>query len=142
MAYSDPLLQPDGFEGILIEDSPKDIIEEAKAFQGIVVSTISNLIPKTPVGFEGILITYSDSERFIKVTDYRGNPLVGVLVTAQNSGGNISGITGENGIVALEIDTTGSVPIKLEKEKTFKNLSYIHASEPSLKEVVLQPPLL
>lgn len=141
MATTDPTLEAEGFEGFVIADSPQFKPKSPTGFEGFGIRTNSPA-SKSPTGFEGFILAYSDVERFFKITDYRGNPLKNVTVIAQNTGGDVSAITGSNGIVALEIDVSGTITIVLEKEKTFKNLSYEYASEPTLKEIILQPPLL
>jgi hypothetical protein len=141
MPYSDPLISPEGFEGFLI-DAESSPINEAVAFEGFAISTESDLVPKFPLGFEALFITYLDAERFIKITDFRGRPLAGVTVTAQNVGGAVSDITGENGIAALEIDAAGTTNIVVSKNKAFRNYSYVYASEASIINLVIQPRLL
>lgn len=95
-----------------------------------------------PSGFRGISLEYPSGIRFIKVTDYRGTPLAGCLVTVENVGGDYSQTTDALGNAALEIDVAGTVTIRLLKNKTNKVISYTYASEGLTRTVVLQPPLL
>jgi len=134
---------PTGFEGFEISEARElERLEKSPiAFQGIGLE-INGPAKKASVGFKGFCFAYGNNERFIKVTDYRGNPLEGVLVTAQNTGGPTSDLTNASGIVALIIDSAGTTEVNLEKEKTFKNYDYTHSSEPLTQTIILQPPLL
>ncbi|MFN3758427.1 MAG: hypothetical protein ACK4SF_04350 [Algoriphagus aquaeductus] len=137
----DPLAIPVGLEGFTIYETGATDYTLATGLEGFVLIEVEPF-PRFPNGFEGFLFTFDAVERFIKVTDFRGRPIRGVTVTAQNAGGNVSDTTGEDGIAALNIDTAGTVTIRLQKEKIFKTLPYTHATEAILKEVVLQPPLM
>ena len=113
------------------------------SFTGILIEQSTGSRAYTyPSGFRGISLEYPSGIRFIKVTDYRGNPLSGVAVTVQNAGGDYTNTTDLTGIAAVEIDVAGTVTILLQKNKTNGSLSYTYASEGLNKEVVLQPRLL
>lgn len=135
---NDPI---NGFEGLIIENQLEREPQFPIGFEGI-LSVEKTPQANDPLGFRGILYTYSETERFIKITDFRKRPINGVKVTAQNSGGAVAAITGLDGIAALEIDQSGSISILIEKDKTFKSISYTYASESLVKEVILQPRLL
>jgi hypothetical protein len=95
-----------------------------------------------PFGLRSIISTYPTNIRFIKVTDYRGIPLAGCLVTVENSGADYSQTTDSLGNAAVEIDVVGTVTIRLQKDKTRKSISYTYAGESLTKTVILQPPLM
>jgi hypothetical protein len=139
MAYPDPI---EGFEGVLMSASEYLEPKSALGFAGFYFQEGAPDSGKRALGFEGFLIAYSDVERFILVTDFRGRPLKGVKVTAQNVGGNVSAISDVSGIVALEIDSAGTTVLKLEKNKAFQSYNYTHASETLVSARVFQPRLL
>lgn len=113
------------------------------SFTGILVEQSTGSRAYTyPSGFRGISLEYPSGIRFIKVTDYRGTPLVGCLVTVENAGGDYTQATDALGNAAVEIDVAGTVTIRLQKDKTNRSFSYTYASESITKVVVLQPRLL
>lgn len=95
-----------------------------------------------PSGFVGISLEYPTGIRFIRVTDFRGNPIAGCLVTVQNSGGDYSQTTDALGNAAVEIDVSGTKTILLKKDKTNGSFTYTYASELPSRTVIFQPPLL
>lgn len=95
-----------------------------------------------PFGFRGFTLEYPAGNRFIKVTDYRGTPISGCVVTVLNTGGNYSETTDLLGIANVQIDVAGTKTIKILKDKTNKSFSYTYASEVLTRVVVIQPPLM
>lgn len=113
------------------------------AFEGIFIEQPQG--PRSlvfPVGFKGIALEYPSGLRFIRVTDFRGIPISGCLVTVQNTSGDYSAITDSLGIAAVEIDVSGTKTILLLKNKTRSSFSYTFSSESITKTVILQPRLL
>jgi hypothetical protein len=90
-------------------------------------------------GFRGLLIEYSTGVRFIKVTDFRGNPLSGAVVTVENSGGDYSQTTDLLGFAELQIDLTGTKVVKILKNKTNLTTSFTYSTDPITKTVIIQP---
>lgn len=141
MPYSDATLPPDGFEGLVAEKShpqPK----EARGFEGFVFTTGISGWKRPALAFEGFLIEWPTNFRFLIITDFRGNPVTGVTVTVQNTGGDYTAVTDTLGIAPVQIDIAGTKTIRLSQNKTFSSFSYTYASESLTRTVVFLPRLL
>lgn len=113
------------------------------SFAGISVEQSTGARSYTsPFGFRGISLEYPSGLRFIKITDFRGNPVSGVTVTVQDTGGDYTQTTDSLGIAAVEIDIAGTLTILLQKNKTSASFSYTYASESLTRTVVFMPRLL
>lgn len=137
----DPLATPLGLEGFTVEENGAASYRIPTGLDGFVYIE-SNPYPREPTAFEGFVFSFSPAERFIKVTDFRGRPLSGAVVTAKNLAGDVSDTTGEDGIAAVAIQPSGTTEIVILKEKTFRTYSYTFASEASLITLILQPRIL
>jgi hypothetical protein len=141
MAYSDPTLPPDGFEGFT---SPEKTIDPKNAlgFEGFVFTEGASGFRRFPVGFEGFTLEFSEQNRFIQVTDFRGNPLAGAQVTVQNTGGDFTQFTDILGIASVVVDVSGTKTVLLKKDKTNLSSTFTYSTDPLTKVIVLQPRLL
>lgn len=143
MPYSDPTGPPDGFEGsVLGTQNPNQKPKTALGFEGVILSAGATGFKRPAVAFEGLIIAFKSTDRFIKITDFRGNPVTGVTVTVENTGGDFSAVTDALGTAAVQVDTTGTKTIRLAQNKTFSSFSYTYASESLTKTVVFMPRLL
>jgi ribosome recycling factor len=91
-----------------------------------------------PRGFRSIVIQFNDNVKFIRVTDFRGNPIVNVKVTV----GTYESTTDIDGIAEVEISGSGTLNVLLENNKTFKNYDYVIATEPLTRTYIFQPTLM
>jgi hypothetical protein len=137
----DPLAIPVGLEGFTIYETGAKDYDLATGLDGFVLAE-AEPFPRIPTAFEGFVFSFDPSERFIKVTDFRGRPLSGAVVTAKNLAGDVSDTTGEDGIATVAIQPSGTTEIVILKEKTFRTYSYTFASEDSLITLILQPRIL
>lgn len=143
MAYSDPTGPADGFEGFVFGAENPDLKPKTPlGFEGLIYSPLIEGWKRPAVAFEGLLVAFKETVRFIKVTDFRGTPIEGCSVTVQNTAGDYTQTTDSLGIAAVEIDVAGTKTIRLRKDKTNKSITYTYASESLTKTIVLQPRLL
>lgn len=112
---------PEGFEGILLsEDKPFKL--------------------RLAIGFEGVILTYSDDTVFIDVINGLGRPVEGCEVEGEFNSETRTGVTNENGRVILELDAITT--LNLKKENYFKSFSYNRSNDGLTPVVVFQPPML
>ena len=144
MAYSEKT----GFEGLyldLIERRLLGFNPEKIGFEGLYLDLIERrLLGFNPekIGFEGIILSVLDTDRFLKITDFRGNPVNGAVVTVQNTGGDFTTISDSTGFAMVQVDIAGTKTIRLQKNKTSASFTYTYASESLTRTVVFMPRLL
>lgn len=144
MAYSETT----GFQGLSLDLIEKRLLQfdpETSGFSGLFFDLIEKRILQKDVeklGFNGLIFSIQESDRFIKISDFRGNPIAGASVKVKNIAGDQDYTTDSNGFCMIFPDTTGTKTIEIQKNKTSKSVSYTYASERLSKTVILQPPLM
>lgn len=112
---------PDGYEGLILSG------EQAPAV---------NL----PQAFRGIVLSFSGETVFLNVTNGLGRPIEGMTVSTDYSGTTLTGYTDENGSIQILSDDTGT--ILMQKEKTFRALSFDRSTDGSVINFVFNMPVL
>lgn len=113
------------------------------SFKGIITDQSTGQRSFTaPLGFRGITLEYPLGLRFIKVTDFRGTPISGAVVTVKNTAADYIQTTNETGIAAVEVDISGTKTVLLKKDKTNLSITFTFSTDPLTKVIVLQPRLL
>lgn len=136
-------LDPTGLEGFYYREIPESMNPSINRVGNEGFYYRENTFVETPSsGLSGFGYTFDATEKFIQITDFRGRPIQNATVTAKNTGGDVSGITDSDGIVALVIDVGTLTDLVVSKEKTFIESSYNEGNESLIKTIILQPPLL
>ena len=114
-----------GFEGLfldLIEKKLLDFNPETQGFKGVFLDLIEKrLLDFNPEksGFTGIILSYDPNARFVKVEDFRGNPLANTQVRVNNTVPTTY-TTDSNGIAEIFIDTGATVTVDVTHYKYSK----------------------
>jgi hypothetical protein len=105
--------------------------------EGIILSEGVEFVP---VGLRGIILTFSDDTVFVNVKNGLGKPIEGMEVNTPYSSTTLTGYTDENGNMQILCDATGT--ISFSKDKTFRSLAYVRASQGALINYVFNVPML
>lgn len=91
-----------------------------------------------PTGFRGISQELATNVRFIRVTDFKGIPLLGVFVTVNNTGGSVTTITDSNGLAEIIPDVATNITINLRQYSMNENgITYNTTTSPLVRTIIL-----
>lgn len=109
-------------------------------FEGILLHGAKPAVINPPIGFKGIVLSYSGETLFVNVKNGLGRPVVDVEVRTTYSSQTLTDYTKDDGSAAILCDDTSSIII--QKGKYWKTLSYNRATDGNLIDVIFQPYLL
>lgn len=89
-------------------------------YEGLILSGEQAPVVNLPQAFRGIVLSYNNSEKFIRVQSNRGVAIVGAVVTVSNYiNPPFTATTGSTGTIEGIFDLTGIIPVRVTSGKTF-----------------------
>ena len=109
-------------------------------FESLILSGAQPPATNLPIGFVGLVLSFSGDTIFINVKNGLGKPIAGMTIITPFGGASLTGFTDAEGNIQILSDATATIQFK--KEKTFRNRAYARASEGNIINYVFNVPLL
>lgn len=109
-------------------------------YEGLILSGEQAAVTNLPLAFRGVVLSFSGETVFINVKNGLGKPIAGMEVSTPYSSNTLTGYTDSNGNIQILCDATGTISFR--KDKIFRSLGYVRASQGALIKYVFNIPLL
>lgn len=91
-----------------------------EGYEGIVLSQEQSPVVNLPQAFAGVVLTYNNGEKFIKIQSSRGVPIVGATVSVNNPvGDDFTETTDSAGVIAGIFDLSGTIQVRVTSGRVF-----------------------